>query len=127
MHIRLWVLAVLFFGVLTPTFADDEEPDTPAPAPAPADDDKKDDAAPGADAPTEKKARPEIHKLYVPFKDLQAIFEPGHSGGQSSGLGLHIARKLVESQRGELRVTNRHGGGAIFSFTVPAGRHVEAM
>ena len=52
-----------------------------------------------------------------------AIFERGISGGSSSGVGLHISRRLVESQGGSLTLSDRHGGGTIFSFTVPIGGH----
>jgi signal transduction histidine kinase len=52
-----------------------------------------------------------------------AIFERGTSGGSSSGVGLHISRRLVESQGGLLTLSDRHGGGTIFSFTVPIGGH----
>lgn len=49
----------------------------------------------------------------------ERIFEHGTSGGNGSGVGLHISRRLVEQQGGTLEVSNRHGGGAIFAFTLP--------
>ncbi|MGI9607921.1 MAG: sensor histidine kinase [Acidimicrobiales bacterium] len=57
----------------------------------------------------------------IAAENREVIFQRGHSGGDSSGVGLHISRKLVESQGGLLEVTNRHGGGALFTFTVPPG------
>lgn len=38
-----------------------------------------------------------------------------------TGLGLPIARRLIESHGGTLRAENRDGGGAAFHFYVPAG------
>ena len=70
---RTWLLlalgAVTLLGFMAgPLAADDEDGPTPAPAP-------KDEPAPD-DAPV----RPEIHKLYVPFKNLKAIFEKEGEG-----------------------------------------------
>ena len=40
-------------------------------------------------------------------------------GAQGSGLGLAVARGLIEAHGGQLGVQNRRGGGAIFTFTLP--------
>jgi signal transduction histidine kinase len=37
------------------------------------------------------------------------------------GVGLHMARQVVETYGGEMRVTSQLGEGSTFSFTVPAG------
>ncbi len=37
------------------------------------------------------------------------------------GVGLTLARKIVEMDGGELRVESAPGEGAVFSFTVPFG------
>ena len=63
----------------------------------------------------------------VAAEHRELIFQRGHSGGESSGVGLHISKKLVESQGGELHVTNRHGGGALFTFTVPPGVRTDTI
>ena len=49
----------------------------------------------------------------------ESIFTHGTSNGSGSGVGLHISRRLIERHGGSLSVTDRHGGGAIFSFTLP--------
>ncbi|MFT7475016.1 MAG: signal transduction histidine kinase [Verrucomicrobiales bacterium] len=49
-----------------------------------------------------------------------SLFDYGTSGGSGSGVGLHISRRLIESQGGSIEVTDRHGGGAISTFTLPS-------
>ena len=61
--------------------------------------------------------------------DLPQVFERFWRGGQArtlerdgergAGLGLAIARGLVEAHRGEIEVRSRPGEGAEFSFTLP--------
>jgi signal transduction histidine kinase len=58
-------------------------------------------------------------------EDLARIFEPFHRGQGASkekghaGLGLAIAKRIVEMQHGALHVHNKTQGGACFSFTLP--------
>ena len=62
--------------------------------------------------------------------DLPHLFEPfwqakktAHLG---SGLGLKIARAIVEAHGGTIRVSNVSGGGACFTFDVPAAQGIES-
>ena len=56
------------------------------------------------------------------------IFERGVHGGAagSSGLGLHVAARLVRASGGTICATNRPGGGASFSISLPTERAEEA-
>ncbi|MBT2971322.1 MAG: HAMP domain-containing histidine kinase [Candidatus Thiodiazotropha sp. (ex Ctena orbiculata)] len=57
--------------------------------------------------------------------DLPHIFEPFYKkrqagkDGDHAGLGLAIARRMVELQGGTITATNSESGGACFSFTLP--------
>jgi len=61
------------------------------------------------------------HGPGVAERDLQRIFEPFYTTKDHGlGMGLAIARSLVESHGGRLRVENNKNGGATFTFTIPA-------
>lgn len=56
--------------------------------------------------------------------DTGALFQPFYStkpGGKGSGLGLTIARELVEQMGGAIMAANQEGGGAVFTVAIPAG------
>lgn len=59
----------------------------------------------------------------IPLASLPSVFEPFMStktGGRArtSGLGLAIARGIVEAHGGAIRAENRRGGGARFTLTL---------
>ena len=58
---------------------------------------------------------PALAHLFDPF--VRAAQRKGGPGGV--GLGLAIARGLVEAHGGRITATNRAGGGATFRFTLP--------
>jgi len=62
----------------------------------------------------------------VPVDEREKIFEKFHRGGKEgasgAGLGLAICRGVVEAHGGRIWVDEPEGGGAVFSFTLPAGR-----
>ena len=51
--------------------------------------------------------------------DRERIFEPFFSTKDSTGLGLSICHSIVRQHDGELTVTGREGGGAVFRVTLP--------
>src|SRR5690349_2811943 len=58
----------------------------------------------------------ERDRVFTPFYRF-----PGKSGdGQSTGLGLSIARRLAEAQNGSLTYHDRDGGGAAFELRLPS-------
>jgi signal transduction histidine kinase len=61
----------------------------------------------------------------IPVEDLPMIFEPFYRADQSrtepgSGLGLTLARRIVEAMGGRIDAANRTPRGARFSVTLPA-------
>jgi signal transduction histidine kinase len=59
----------------------------------------------------------------VPVSERERVFQRGAQirAGEGSGLGLFIARRLIESQHGSLRVEDRTGGGCSFVLSFPTG------
>jgi signal transduction histidine kinase len=58
----------------------------------------------------------EIPNLFKPF---QRTSVPIPKGERSTGLGLAIAKKIVERHHGHIGVTSQVGKGSIFYFTLP--------
>ena len=58
----------------------------------------------------------ERHKLFGEFQKLSA--RPT-GGEKSSGLGLAIAKKIVEAHKGEIGVESKNGNGSAFYFKIP--------
>lgn len=62
----------------------------------------------------------------VPEAEGERIFEPFYrvagatSAIRGSGLGLSIARGLMQAQHGSVRYSPRQGGGAVFTIELPA-------
>lgn len=52
--------------------------------------------------------------------ERQRIFEPFHSSKASTGLGLSVCHAIARQHQGELMVTEREGGGAIFALRLAA-------
>jgi signal transduction histidine kinase len=53
------------------------------------------------------------------FEQFYRISRPGSEAIRGSGLGLFIVRQLTEAQRGSIMVADRHGGGSIFTLSLP--------
>jgi PAS domain S-box-containing protein len=69
----------------------------------------------------------------IPREYLSRIFEPfvkvANTSQAGSGLGLTIARRIVEAHGGRLTVQSEPGRGSTFTFTVPidTGRHEDPL
>jgi two-component system NtrC family sensor kinase len=58
----------------------------------------------------------------IPADILPHVFEPfftTKTAGEGTGLGLAVARSILEEHGGTLEVQNRPGGGAVFRMTIP--------
>ena len=55
---------------------------------------------------------------------LAHLFEPFFTHGKShgTGLGLSICKRIVEDHKGWISATNKRGGGAVFTFSLPRKR-----
>lgn len=58
-----------------------------------------------------------MDRLFKPF-----LRGAGRQGARGTGLGLAVARGLVEAHGGHIAVRNRPEGGALFVFTLPVDR-----
>jgi signal transduction histidine kinase len=65
----------------------------------------------------------------IPADRLEAVFEPhvrlvgsGSSHKKGSGLGLYIARGIIEAHGGQIWAENAEGGGAAFTISLPLVR-----
>ncbi|MEA2642541.1 MAG: two-component system, OmpR family, sensor histidine kinase KdpD [Chloroflexota bacterium] len=56
----------------------------------------------------------QLEAIFLPFRSLE-----GSRDRRSVGLGLAVARGLVEAHGGRIRAENRPDGGACFTFTLP--------
>ena len=66
----------------------------------------------------------------IPPELLAHIFDPWvttKAQGKGSGLGLSIARQVVVSHGGTIRVDNRPGTGAVFTIDLPAAQDYTAL
>jgi two-component system NtrC family sensor kinase len=65
----------------------------------------------------------------IPSDLVAHIFEPWVTTkpvGRGSGLGLSIARQVVVSHGGTIRVDNRRGRGAVFTIQLPVAPHADS-
>src|SRR5262249_15978723 len=91
-----------------------------------------------SDRPIEVSASREDSILVISVADRGAGFGPGEEtkvfqkfyrgprtrpGGL--GLGLSIARQLIEANGGQIVAQNRHGGGAVFSIRLPVSKAMQ--
>jgi len=59
------------------------------------------------------------HGPGVPAADRERIWEPFHSGGEGTGLGLAVVRRLVREEGWTVALADPPGGGAEFRLSIP--------
>jgi len=64
----------------------------------------------------------------IPSDELERVFEKFYRGRrqlrnnvEGTGMGLAIAKGIIEAHGGRIRAEQRPGGGAVISFTLPGG------
>jgi len=61
----------------------------------------------------------------IPEEILEKIFEPFYSiKEEGSGLGLSIAKRIIEDHGGEISAGSREGKGAVFSIVLPMKENI---
>lgn len=58
----------------------------------------------------------DLPRLFRPFQQLEAPLTKEFAG---VGMGLILARKLIEAHGGSLRAESEYGKGSRFIFTIP--------
>ena len=77
----------------------------------------------GSHQPREAQVRVANHGATISTEEREQIMEPFHAGKDGHiGLGLSIAKGIIEAHQGRLWVDDTPGGGATFTFILPLER-----
>lgn len=57
----------------------------------------------------------------IPDEEKEKVFEPFFTKKErGTGLGLAVVKKIIDNHQGEIKVTDREGGGTVFSIWLPS-------
>ncbi len=62
----------------------------------------------------------------IPVEELENVFQHSYQLGSAeggTGLGLQVARAIVELQHGQIWADNRAEGGVMLTISLPSARH----
>jgi len=59
----------------------------------------------------------DMPRLFQPFQQIKL---PSGVGGEGTGLGLYLSKRIVEMLGGEIKAESRYKAGSCFTFTLPA-------
>ena len=64
----------------------------------------------------------------IPAKYLEKVFEPYFTYGKAdgTGLGLALAKKIVEDHKGRMEVQSKEGSGTTVAIILPVERRTDA-
>ncbi|SMF83792.1 PAS domain S-box-containing protein [Tistlia consotensis] len=69
----------------------------------------------------------ELERVFEPFVQLESSARAAGQGREGVGLGLPLARQLVQLHEGSIRLTSRLGEGTIAEIRFPAARCLPAL
>jgi len=56
----------------------------------------------------------------IPDEEKEKVFEPFFTKKEKgTGLGLAVVKKIINNHQGEIKITDREGGGTVFSIRLP--------
>ena len=56
----------------------------------------------------------------IPDEEKEKVFEPFFTKKErGTGLGLAVVKKIIDSHQGKIKITDREGGGTVFSIWLP--------
>lgn len=64
----------------------------------------------------------DMEKIFTPFQQIESVYTKKYEG---TGLGLSLARKLVELHGGSIWVESEFGKGSVFTFVIPIKQEIK--
>lgn len=64
----------------------------------------------------------DMEKIFTPFQQIESVYTKKYDG---TGLGLSLAKKLVELHGGSIWVESKFGKGSVFTFVIPIKQEIK--